>query len=315
MNPLLALYGSVWAILPSYFRAMSHAMATRQSELDRVAEIAAATDRRRAEGKPQSTIGVIPIVGPIENRPSMMGEMCGFASDMVIADTVEEMVRDNTIKAIVLDFDSPGGVATGTPEAASRIMKARGTKPIVAVANGMAASKGYWLATAADKVYVTPSGEVGSVGVFSIHQDVSAAMEMEGVKTTIIKAGKYKAEMNPYEPLTDESKDYEQSQVDEIYSAFVDSVASQRGVASAVVRSDFGEGRVVSAKKAVSAGMADGVATIQQVMSRLQSGKLSMSTLKNQQASEDWDSEPADVMLDRLTGTESRRRRLAMKGR
>lgn len=315
MNPLLALYGSTWAILPTYFRAMAHAMATRSVDMERLTEVAAATERRRAAAKPQSAIGVIPVIGPIENRPSMMGEMCGFPSSMEIATAVEEMVRDATVKAVILDFDSPGGVATGIPEAASRIAKARGTKPIIAVANGMAASAGYWLASAADKLYVTPSGEVGSVGVFSIHQDISAAMDAEGVKTTIIKAGKYKAEMNPFEPLTDEAKDYEQATVDEIYSAFVDAVASQRGVASAVVRTDFGEGRCVSAKRAVAAGMADGVATFQQVVNRIQSGKLSMATLKGQQASEEWDDEPADVMLDRLAGTESRRRRLAMQGR
>jgi len=226
---------------------------------------------------------------------------------------VETLVADSSVKTVVLDMNTPGGVAAGIPETAGRIYRARGKKPIIAVANGMAASAGYWLGTAADKLYVTPSGEVGSVGVFSVHYDQSQAMAAEGVKPTIIKAGKYKAEMNPLEPLTDEARDYEQAVVDEIYAEFLSAVATQRGTSVAKVRSDFGEGRTVSAKKAVAAGMADGVATLQQVIGRIQSGKLTMSTL-SQQVSE-WDDGPTLAEDTSERDSETRRRRMAMRTR
>lgn len=315
MNPLPNLYGTIWAITPAYYRAISHAMATRQLDIEGI--LRRAEERRIADAKPATkkpqAIAVVPVVGPIENRPSFMGAECGWPSAGVIADQVEALVADSSVKAVVLDMDTPGGVAAGIPEAAGRIYRARGKKPIIAVANGMAASAGYWLGTAADKMFVTPSGEVGSVGVFSMHTDMSAAMEAEGVKKTIIKAGKYKAEMNPFEPLTEEAKDYEQGVVDEIYAEFLSAVATQRGVSVAKVRSDFGEGRTVSARKAVAAGMADGVATLQQVIGRIQSGKLSMSTL-GQQVS-DWDDGPilADDTSER--DSETRRRRLLHRQR
>lgn len=315
MNSLPSLYGTTWAILPEYYRAISHAMATRSLDID--AFLRRAEERRAAESKPAAkkpqAIAVIPVVGPIENRPSFMGAECGWPSAMQIASQVEELVADPSVKAVVMDFDTPGGVASGVPEAAGRIYRARGKKPIIAVSNGMAASAGYWLATAADKLYVTPSGEVGSVGVFSVHTDMSAALESEGVKKTIIKAGKYKAEMNPFEPLTAEAKDHEQEVVNEIYASFLSAVATHRGTTAAKVLSDFGEGRMVAAKKAVAAGMADGVATLQQVIGRIQSGKLTMSTL-TQQVSE-WDDGPMLAEDTSERDSETRRRRMAIRHR
>jgi signal peptide peptidase SppA len=158
---------------------------------------------------------------------------------------------------------------TGVDELSKMIYDARGSKPIVAVANHLMASAAYWIGTAADELVVTPSGEVGSIGVFAAHQDVSAAMEKEGVKTTLISAGKYKTEGNPFEPLTDEAHASIQARVDDYYSMFTKAVARNRGVNVADVRGGFGEGRVVGAQQAVSLGMADRVATLDDVISGL----------------------------------------------
>lgn len=315
MNPLPNLYGTIWAITPAYYRAISHAMATRSLDIEGI--LRRAEERRAAAAKPATrkpqAIAVVPIVGPIEYRQSVLGAECGWPSSEAIADQVEELVADPSVKAVLMDMDTPGGVAAGIPESANRIYRARGKKPIIAVANTMSASAGYWFGTAADKFYITPSGEAGSIGVFSEHTDVSAAMEREGVKKTIFKAGKFKAEFNPYEPLTEEARDHEQEVVDEIYGEFLSAVATHRGVSVAKVRSDFGEGRTVSARKAVAVGMADGVATLQQVIGRIQSGKLSMSTLSQQVT--DWDDGPvlADDTSER--DSETRRRRMAMRTR
>jgi signal peptide peptidase SppA len=178
-------------------------------------------------------------------------------------------VNDARIGAIVFDVNSPGGSVTGVDELSKMIYDARGSKPIVAVANHLMASAAYWIGTAADELVVTPSGEVGSIGVFAAHQDVSAAMEKEGVKTTLISAGKYKTEGNPFEPLTDEAHASIQARVDDYYSMFTKAVARNRGVNVADVRGGFGEGRVVGAQQAVSLGMADRVATLDDVISGL----------------------------------------------
>ncbi|MCC7371633.1 MAG: S49 family peptidase, partial [Chloroflexi bacterium] len=131
------------------------------------------------------------------------------------------------------------------------------------------ASAAYWIASSADEIVVTPSGEVGSIGVFTAHEDISAALEAEGVTVTLISAGKYKTEGNPFEPLSEEARGAIQARVDDYYSMFVRAVARGRGVKPADVRGGFGQGRVVGADEAVRLGMADRVGTMAQTVERL----------------------------------------------
>jgi ClpP class serine protease len=107
---------------------------------------------------------------------------------------------------------------------------------------------------------------LGSIGVFLRHEEISRMAEMEGVKITTIRAGKYKAETNAFEPLTDAAEAHLQEMVDTTYGLFVADVAKGRGVKEADVRSGFGEGRVILAEQAVELGMADRVSTLEQVI-------------------------------------------------
>src|SRR5690606_12609791 len=111
------------------------------------------------------------------------------------------------VGTIVLDVDSPGGGVYGVAEFAEEIYKARGQKRIVAVANSMAASAAYWIATAADELVVTPGGEVGSIGVYMLHEDWSGAYEKAGIKPTVIKFGENKAEGIDVEPLSESAQE------------------------------------------------------------------------------------------------------------
>jgi signal peptide peptidase SppA len=149
-------------------------------------------------------------------------------------------------------------------------MTRAGGKPIVAHVNATGASAAYWIASAADEVVVTPSGQVGSVGVFSAHDDVSKMMDELGVKTTLISAknSPYKVEGNPYEPLGDDARDYMQGRVDEAYGNFVKALARNRNVAQSHVNENFGKGRMVTAPEAVERGMADKVGTLHETLQR-----------------------------------------------
>jgi signal peptide peptidase SppA len=171
-------------------------------------------------------------------------------------------VADSSIDAVVLDVDSPGGEVFGVQEAWDAIRAASKVKPVVAVANAIAASAAYYLASAADELLVTPSGMVGSIGVYALHVDVSKALEEIGEKWTFVSAGKYKVEGNPTEPLGDEARGAMQGDVDRYYSDFVQAVARGRKKTFAAVRDGFGEGRMVGARAAVEQGMADAVGTI-----------------------------------------------------
>ena len=187
----------------------------------------------------------------------------------VLVGQLRAAVADRSIRAIVLDIESPGGLIYGVPEAAEEIRELREQKKITAVANSYAASAAYWLAAQASEVVVTPSGEVGSVGVFAVHQDWSEFYAKLGIKPTQIFAGKYKTEFSGLAPLSDEARDELQRRVDETYENFIKAVAAGRGVSAAAARDGFGQGRMVRAKAAVAAGMADRVATLQSVVTKL----------------------------------------------
>ena len=269
-----AAVAAPWAILPSKLAIIQDLIAfraaggklTAEEIKARVGEIEAANGRSDVRG---GAVAVLPVLGTIMPRANLMSEFSGGTSVQGFTKKFRQALADPEVSGIVLDVDSPGGQVGGVAELAAEIYSARGTKPIVAVANGLAASAAYWIATAADELVVTPSGDVGSVGVFAMHQDVSAYMEQEGVKIEFISAGKYKTEGNPYEPLTDTARAAIQLRIDEFYNMFTDDVARGRGVDAATVRGGFGEGRLVGAETAVRLGMADRVATFDEVVADL----------------------------------------------
>jgi len=173
------------------------------------------------------------------------------------------------VSQILLDIDSPGGSVYGVQELATEIARAK--KPVIAIANSLAASAAYWIGSAASEFYATPGGEVGSIGVWTAHQDVSKALAEAGVNITLISAGEFKVEGNPYEPLGADAQKFMQSRIDDYYAAFTRGVAKGRKVSVDQVRSDMGKGRVFGADQAQSASMVDGIATFDEVIARMHS--------------------------------------------
>lgn len=213
-------------------------------------------------------VQVLPLYGTIAHRMGLMTESSGGTSTERFAGSFRAALANADVSAIVIDVDSPGGTVDGVPELADLIYRSRGAKPVVAVANTLAASAAYWIGSAADELLVSPSGEVGSIGVLAAHQDLSGFYEREGVRTTLIAAGEYKAEGNPFEPLTEEARAYIQERVDDYYGMFVRAVALQRGASVDDVRKGYGQGRVMGAQPAVAAGMADRVGTLDDAIAR-----------------------------------------------
>jgi len=213
-------------------------------------------------------VGVLPIRGTILNRLSGMEAMSGGTSFETLTKSFVGMRNASDVKAIVLDIDSPGGSVDGLPEMATLIHESRGSKPIVAQVNVCAASSAYWLAAQADEIAVTPSGDVGSIGVVTVHQDMSAALEKMGIKHTVIASTPFKAEGNPFGPLEEEALASIQADVATFDTMFHDAVAQGRGVKASAVRAEYGQGRMVLADAAVKRGMADRVATMEQTLNR-----------------------------------------------
>lgn len=268
---LQAFIESPWAILPSklvvlgeiVFRHVNGEKLTQEEIEARIHGASRPADRR------VQSVAVLPLFGTIFPRANMMTDISGATSAERFGAQFTELVNDPSVGAIVLDVNSPGGQINGIPELSTRIYESRGKKPIVAVSNHEMASAAYWIASAADEIVAAPSSGVGSIGVFSVHQDISKQLESEGVSLTLIKAGKYKAEANPYGPLNEEARSYIQNRVDDAYNWFVEAVARNRSVKTSTVRDGFGEGRMVTAEQAVSLGMADRVGTLEGVINEL----------------------------------------------
>jgi signal peptide peptidase SppA len=214
-------------------------------------------------------IAVLPLFGTIAHRMGMMTDMSGGTSTERFQQYLRSAVGDPTVKSIVMDIDSPGGTVNGVPELADEIYQARTVKPVVAVANSQAASAAYYLASQASDIVAIPSGEVGSIGVFAAHEDLSKALESRGSKVSLISAGKYKTEGNPFEPLNDEAKAAIQEKVNHFYDMFVNAVARGRNTTPDAVRNGYGQGRMLNAEPARRAGMVDRVATWDRTLKRL----------------------------------------------
>ncbi len=234
-----------------------------------LSSVARPDQRYRRQG---GSVAVIPVTGIISHRMNLVSEISGpggGTSIQRLQAQLREALGNAACRAIVLDVDSPGGSVDCVPELADEIYEARGQKPIIAVCNSMACSAAYWLASAASQVVCTPSGQCGSIGVYMLHEDDSEALKKNGIKISIIKAGKYKAEGSPWEPLSREAQDAFQSQVDDIYRLFVNGVARHRRVSQREVREGYGQGRSVLAADAVRQGLADRVASLDDVLTGL----------------------------------------------
>lgn len=268
-----------WAVLPGTLARIVAILHERRTAgrpsaeeiAERIRPASIEAFERRAVVEPPPSVAVIPIEGVIMPKADLVSELSGGggASLEAFGQAFAAAVTDPAISSIVLNIDSPGGVVDGVPETADLVRGARGAKPIIAVANAWAASAAYWIASAADQLVVTPSGQVGSIGVYAAHEDLSAANEIAGVKTTLVSAGEHKTEANPFEPLSEEARAEMQRKVDHYFQMFVSAVAAGRDVTEKTVIEDFGGGRMMLPDQAVEVGAADRVATLDQVVSEL----------------------------------------------
>lgn len=251
-----------WAILPATLEMLLGAARGGNWE-------AVKAQVRTPPARLDGMIAILPLTGIISQRTDLFQFVFGGTSTDAWGRAFDRFVGDPQVRAIFIDVDSPGGTVYGVSELAAKIHAARGTKPIVAIANSTMASAAYWIASAADEVIVTPGGEVGSIGVLAVHVDTSKFLDAMGLRVSLVSAGKHKVEGNEYEPLSDEARVIWQKRIDGYYAMFVKDVAKHRGVSPGEVRSGYGEGRMVSASDVVAQGMADREATFEEALGRL----------------------------------------------
>jgi signal peptide peptidase SppA len=273
-------HSTPWALMPErlasievILRRWSQSIAPSQATLEMVASDRVAREVRSvANAQVSGGIAVLPLYGVVMQRGNMIDQASGAGATSTdqFSAALKAAIADPGVSKILIDIDSPGGSVYGVAELADEIMAARATKPIVAIANSLAASAAYWIGACASELYCTPGGEVGSIGVWQTHQDMSAALDVSGVKTTLISAGKYKTEGNPYAPMDEEALAFAQSRVDDYHAAFVRAVARGRAVSVAHVRDGMGQGRVLGAQAALAEHMIDGVMPMPELIRKMQ---------------------------------------------
>lgn len=268
LNTPWALHPHKLAVVQDILRF--RATGQRLSIEDIRARIGMDDDEERPKPRQAGNIAVLPIHGVIANRAFEASS--GATSTEWIGAIFRRLVANDDVAAIVLDFSSPGGTVTGVPELAAEIFAARAVKPIVAHVYGLAASAGYWLASQCSEISSIPTGEVGSIGVYSLHEDYSEYLKKEGIKITAIQAGEHKLDGAPWEPLSEAALAHFQAQVDACYADFLGAVSRGRDVSVADVKANYGQGWCFEAKKAKKLGMIDRIETLEQLVTRLSSG-------------------------------------------
>jgi signal peptide peptidase SppA len=207
------------------------------------------------ESKPyrvENEIAVVPVQDVLMKRANLMMHFSGGTSTEMLQRDIQMALNDPSVKGIVLDVNSPGGEVHGTKSIADFIFASRGTKPIVAFCDGQCCSAAMWIASACDEIVSQATSEVGSIGVCLTHIDQSKREAESGVVKTYITAGKYKRMTAG--PITPESKEYMQSQVDQLYKVFVEDVSRNLGVSVDKVLK-MADGKVFIGTEALEMGL------------------------------------------------------------
>ena len=223
-------------------------------------------------------VAVIKVSGPLFRYANLMTRICGATSYELLAQDFNKAVQNPKIKGILLDIDSPGGEVNGCSELSDMIYQARGTKPIVAYASGACCSGAYWIASACDKILAADTAILGSIGVVSIFEKDDEDKTIEIVSS---QSPNKRPDIN-----TEEGKAKIQARVDELAEVFIAKVARNRGISEDDVVNNFGAGDVSVGKSAVRSGLADGLASFEEIIADLNKEKTFMNDTININAEE-----------------------------
>ncbi|WP_353280751.1 S49 family peptidase [Wolbachia endosymbiont (group B) of Tholera decimalis] len=204
-------------------------------------------------------IAIIRIYGVLTKKTEAFDHILDMTSYENIHEEIESALEDKSIETILLDIDSPGGEVNGVFDLADFIYESRAKKRIIAIANDDAYSAAYAIASSAEKIFLTRTSGVGSIGVIASHIDQSRFDEKQGIKYTTIFAGSRKNDLNPHEPMTSESLESLQKEVDRLYEMFVQLIARNRNLSIEAIKST--EAGLYFGEKAVEIDLADGVTT------------------------------------------------------
>jgi signal peptide peptidase SppA len=212
---------------------------------------------------PAAPLATINVHGVIYTKEPWWAGILGGAVGMdSIRAQLNEALASPEVKAIAMNFDTPGGEVYGLHELANEVFEARGKKPIYSYIGRRAASAGMYLALAASEVYAeSPMSHLGALGIIATHENHSKANENAGIEVTEVYAGTEKNLLSPNKPLSKEGKAILQARTDEFYSLMKNDVSRFRGVSEEHAHETFMDGKTFTGDKAVAIGLADAIAS------------------------------------------------------
>ena len=191
-------------------------------------------------------------------------DITGLITDsLYITNQVKKFRKDKRIRGIILRIDSPGGAVGPSQEIYDEVLKTRESgKTIYASMGALAASGGYYIASAAEKIFANPGTLTGSIGVIMAFSNAKGLMEKIGLQPEIVKAGEYKDIGSPARAMTQKERNLLQSVVTDVHQQFIEAVASGRDISVAEV-TKIADGRILTGRQAYSLNLVDQIGGLQ----------------------------------------------------
>lgn len=213
---------------------------------------------------------IISIAGSLTNSASYWNRYFGVTGYPEIKEALVQAANDESIESILLQVDSGGGTVNGVFDLAEFIKKIDTLiKPIETINTGMMASAAYLLGSQGRKVHATEMSQTGSIGVIMIHMEYSEMFKDRGINVSVIRAGKYKALVNPYEKLTKVAEEGLQKEANYIHGKFIEVVSNGMGMSETTVREKMADGKLYYTEEALELGLVDNISNIDKLVAEL----------------------------------------------
>lgn len=257
------LSGEPWAITETALQTILEIAARENESPQAVAAKLGRNLQNTYSVMERDGVAIIPVTGPLFRYANLFTAISGASSYELIARDFNVALENPQIKGIILDIDSPGGEVNGVSELSNMVYFARGKKPVVAYASGDAASGAYWIASAADEIVVSETSALGSIGVVGVYRGKSGK---QGEDVEIVSS---QSPHKRLDPQTDEGRARLQARIDSMADVFIGAIARNRDVAGEIVQTHYGGGDVMIGSRAVEAGLADRVGSLEQLIQEL----------------------------------------------
>ena len=256
-----------WAITERALATMFD-IAAREADIEAVAaKLGRPLENTGNRVEQRGSTAVLSVEGPLFRYANLFTAISGATSVEMLGRDLGTALADPQVESILLNVNSPGGEADGVSELAQMIYEAREKKKVWAYVGGWAASGGYWLASAAERVVMHQSGFAGSIGVIATINDDSKRRERDGYQRIEIVSSQ--SPLKRVDASTDEGHALLKEMVDSMAAHFIDRVAQYRMTGPAHVIAHYGRGFVIDADRSIKAGMADEIGTYEGTVAKL----------------------------------------------